>query len=211
MRSRRVVAAIASLLLGLSACSSDDSDATAESAGDDVVETETPESGDLSPGDGSSDLGVSDQLDQVLTNIRDAYAFDTRVELSGSVVTSIIGVNINGDSSFKLVTEDSELDVIAFDGTVWTRAEGGTWEVTASGSISSDPLGPLLESDLRSVDGEQVTLIVPGEDFGLVEPTIEVQVRVVGAAIELVYNADAVAVRSRFEPAPSHIVVTPPA
>ena len=211
MSSRRAVAAAISLLLGLSACSSDDPDAGADSAQAAEIETEIPESEGPSPSDGPSSSAVTDQLDQVLASLRDAYAFDTRVEVGGVVVTSLVGANINGDSSFKLITEDSELDVIAFDGTVWTRGADDVWQETATGTIGSDPLGPLIETETRSVSGEMITLVLPGADFGLTEPTIEVQVRVAGAAIELVYTADTVSVRSRFEPAPGHIVITPPA
>lgn len=210
MSSRRAVAAAVSLLLALSACSSDDADAGPVGADPDDAKTEIQGSDGPSSSAEQSDPDVAGQLDQVLINLRDAYAFETRVEVNGVVVTSLTGVNINGDSSFKLVTDDSALDVIAFDGAVWTRTVGGTWQETATGSISSDPLGPLVESEFRSVSGEMMTLVMPGEDFGLTDPTIEVQVRVVGAAIELVYNADAVTVRSRFEPVPGHIVITPP-
>jgi len=210
MNARRAVGVAVSLLLGLSACSADDSDTTPASPEEADVETETPEADGLSPSEEPAGSSISDQLDEVLANIRDAYAFDTRVEVGGVVVTRLTGVNINGDSSFTLVTDDSELDVIAFDGTIWTRDTDGTWGETANESIAGDPLGPLAESEFRSVDGEMITLIVPGENFGLTEPTIEVQVRVAGGAIELVYDADTVAVRSRFEPVPGHIVITPP-
>ncbi len=214
MRSRRVVATVVALLLGLSACSSDGDASAPEATGADASatgETELSESESPSPIDGVSDDEVIEQLDQVLVNLRDAYAFDTRVEVGGVVVTSLTGANINGDSSFRIVTEESQLDVIAFDGRVWTKPTDGSWQETATGSISSDPLGPLVDAQFRSVNGEMITLVMPGEDFGLTDPTIEVQVRVVGAAIELVHNADTVAVRSRFEPAPGHIVITPPA
>ncbi len=209
MGSLRVVAVVAAIILGGSACSSGaDSSEGAGSANSTGSESEGSQPTDAA----LADSELSARLDTIIVALRDAYTFDTRVELGGELVTEVEGNNIAGASEFTISTSGTTLDVISIGSQVWSRLEGAPeWSSEAASDLSADPLGPLLDSTIRTVAGEQITVVYPGASFGLDVAEVDVLVRLDGTAIELVHQAGDVTVRSRLEAAHPDITVTAPA
>ncbi len=208
----RVVALLAAITFSGSACSDDSSEAV-----DPTISTTTTSVSSGSENPQPTDAGDSDselvaELDATIQALRDGYHFTTRVELSGEVVTEVVGDNVAGDSEFTVSTEQTTLEVVSVEGLVWTRPAGAAeWSAAQPEDIDTDPLGPLLDPASRTVVGELITMVYPGAAFGLDQDTVEVQVRIDNGAIELVHTADTVTVRSRFEVIHPETTITAPA
>ncbi len=209
MHSLKMLAVVAAIILGSSACSSDeDSSEGAESTTSTSSESEGLHLTDAT----TADSELSARLDSIIVALRDAYTFDTRVELDGELVTEVDGHNIAGASEFTISTSGTTLDVISIGSQVWSRLEGASdWSPEAASDLSTDPLGPLLDSTTRTVTGEQITVVYPGASFGLDVAEVDVLVRLDGSAIELVHQTGDVTVRSRLEAAHPDTTVTAPA
>lgn len=203
-RTTKIIAAVTAVLILATSCSGDDS----EKGGAAAAPTTTTISAAA-----AAKVDAATSITNNLSAMRTAYEFDTRVETGGNPVTQVTGRNINGESQFKTTTVGgSDVDIIAAAGTIWSSTDGGvTWVQQTQQDISSDPIGPLLEPGVITVNGDQVIATYPGVNLGVADASIDVALRADGTAVELVYATDTVTVRTRLAPATDTTPVVAPA
>ncbi len=199
------------VLLG-SACSSGGEDLVPDP--DRPPASSPDDSADLSasPDDRSGEALVA-ATTAALSQLRDAYTFVTRVEVTGTPVTTVSGRNIGGNADIVITTDDPDaqpVHLIAIGDQVYVENPDGTWGLATTASVAQDPIGPLLEPQAMRADGERIVAAYPGSRLGLDDPTVEVELRLDGDSVELVYETEGVAVRTRLDPATDTNPITAP-
>ncbi|RMH73009.1 MAG: hypothetical protein D6683_13595 [Actinomyces sp.] len=198
------------VLLG-SACSSGGEDLVPDP--DRPPASSPDDSADTSASSDTSGEALVAATTAALSQLRDAYTFVTRVEVTGTPVTTVSGRNIGGNADIVISTDDpsaTPVHLIAIGDQVFVENADGTWTLATTASVAQDPIGPLLEPQAMHADGQRVVANYPGPRLGLDDPSVEVDLRLDGASVELVYETEGVAVRTRLDPATDTTPVTAP-
>jgi len=87
---------------------------------------------------------IADQFDQALRALNDRYQFTTTHDVEGTVVSQIVGRNIDGNTTSTATAASNTIDVVKVGTEFWTRTGSSEWVPTPGTAVGQDPLASLL-------------------------------------------------------------------
>lgn len=175
---------------------------------DDEVELQDPTVDSTDPA--QTAVMIADQFDQALRALNDRYQFTTTHDVDGTVVSQIVGRNIDGNTTSTATAASNTIDVVNVGAEFWTRTGSGEWVPAAAGPGGQDPLASLLAvTEVTFFEGV-LTITYPGAVLGFEVDWVTAEVTVLGPSIELVAVMEGLTARSTLTPAADLSAITAP-
>ena len=154
---------------------------------------------------------IADQFDQALRALNDRYQFTTTLDVNGTVVSQIVGRNIDGNTTSTATVTSNTIDVVNVGTEFWTRAGSGEWAPAADAPEGQDPLASLLAVTEVTFFEDVLTITYPGAALGFDVDWVSAEVTVLGPSVELVAVMEGLTARTTLTPAGDLSTITVPA
>jgi hypothetical protein len=133
-------------------------------------------------------------LGAALESLRTAAAFETRVEVDGTVVVSATGRSVGAASRLTVTTADRTAEYLQVPPRAWAREPGAAWVLVDTGQAPAAPLdvlsNPLTLATATSADGRtSFAATYPAAALGLEGDPVAVAITVEGTAVTFRYES----------------------
>jgi hypothetical protein len=133
-------------------------------------------------------------LEAALKPLRTAAAFETRVEVDGTVVVSATGRSVGAASRLTVTTADRTVEYLQVPPRAWAREPGAAWVLLGTGQAPAAPLdvlsNPLTLATAPSTEGRtSFAATYPAAALGLEGDPVAVAITVDGSAVTFRYES----------------------
>ncbi len=135
-------------------------------------------------------------LGAALESLRTAAAFETRVEVDGTVVVSATGRSVGAASQLTVTTADRTVEYLQVPPRAWAREPGAAWVLLGTDQAPAAPLDvlsdPLTLATAPSTGGlASFAATYPAAALGLEGDPVAVTITVDGSAVTFRYESTA--------------------